>query len=70
MNRLSDKHIWLTLADRHLGMALTLGTAGFHDGGLFHTYHAFECFISAGLCARELDPASLPGAKGGRTSPS
>ena len=66
---LSDKDVWLALADRHLGMALTLGTAGFHDGGFFHAYHAFECFISAGICARGLNPASVPGAKGKGISP-
>lgn len=55
-----DKADWLKLADRHLKMADRLGAAGLHDGGVFHSYHAFECFVSAGIAAGGNDPAGRP----------
>lgn len=56
----ADKTIWLNLASRHLQMAGNLKHAGLYDGALFHTYHAFECLIAAGLAARGYDPAKWP----------
>lgn len=42
---------WFQLGVRHLGIASSLvGT--FPDGSAFHTYHAFECAISAVIAAK------------------
>lgn len=40
---------WYALAQRHRRMADRLLRAGFADGALFHTYHAYECVVSAVL---------------------
>lgn len=46
------KHKWYSLAIRHLRMASRLLNMGFADGAFFHTYHAFECAISAVIAAK------------------
>jgi len=62
MANLSDKRIWLILVERHLRMARHLARATLYDGAVFHTYHAFECFISAGISSSGLSPKH-PGQK-------
>lgn len=46
------KRKWYGLALRHLRMASRLYRAGFSDGTVFHTYHAYECTISALIAAK------------------
>jgi hypothetical protein len=57
---MSDRDVWLTLVDRHLVMAQHLGQVHMYEGALFHTYHAFECFVSAGLSSQGHDPSRPP----------
>src|SRR5438270_9855049 len=45
------KRKWYGLALRHLRMASRLLRAGFADGAIFHTYHAYECVLSALIAA-------------------
>lgn len=45
------KRKWYSLAQRHRRMAQRLLRAGFADGAMFHTYHAFECTVSALIAA-------------------
>jgi hypothetical protein len=46
------KRKWYRLAKRHLRMAARLLRDGFSDGAFFHSYHAFECAISAIIAAK------------------
>lgn len=46
------KRKWYGLALRHLRMASRLLDAGFADGAIFHTYHAYECVLSALIAAK------------------
>lgn len=41
------KRRWHLLALRHLRMANRLLRSGFSDGAFFHSYHAYECTVSA-----------------------
>lgn len=43
---------WFRLGLRHLRMASRLLRCGFADGAVFHTYHAYECVVSAFLAAK------------------
>lgn len=45
------KRKWYGLALRHLRMASRLLDSGFSDGAFFHTYHAYECVLSAFIAA-------------------
>jgi len=45
------KRKWYGLALRHLRMASRLLNSGFADGAIFHTYHAYECVLSAFIAA-------------------
>lgn len=45
------KRKWYGLALRHLRMASRLLDSGFSDGTFFHTYHAYECVLSAFIAA-------------------
>lgn len=45
------KRKWYGLALRHLRMAYRLLDSGFPDGAIFHTYHAYECVLSAFIAA-------------------
>jgi hypothetical protein len=45
------KRKWYGLALRHLRMASRLLDSGFSDGAIFHTYHAYECVLSAFIAA-------------------
>lgn len=45
------KRKWYGLALRHLRMAMRLLDSGFSDGAVFHTYHAYECVLSAFIAA-------------------
>jgi HEPN domain len=45
------KRKWYGLALRHLRMASRLLDSGFADGTVFHTYHAYECVLSALIAA-------------------
>lgn len=49
------KRKWYGLAQRHLRMATRLLRRGFADGATFHTYHAFECILSAHIAASGYD---------------
>lgn len=57
---------WYGLAIRHLRMAWRLDRDGFYDGAAFHTYHAFECFVSAFIAAKgyRVPPDGVVHAKG------
>ncbi len=46
-----QKRKWYGLALRHLRMASRLLVAEFADGAVFHTYHAYECVLSAFIAA-------------------
>lgn len=48
------KRKWYALALRHLRMASRLLDSGFADGAVFHTYHAYECVLSAFIAANGL----------------
>jgi len=43
---------WFGLALRHLRMASRLLRAGVADGATFHTYHAYECILSAFIASK------------------
>src|SRR6266542_5468079 len=43
---------WYELSQRHLQMSECLLTGHFPDGSCFHTYHAFECAMSAVIAAK------------------
>jgi hypothetical protein len=60
MAPVANRDVWLNLTRRHLRMARRLGEAALYDGAVFHTYHAFECFVSAALASRGHDPAKPP----------
>jgi hypothetical protein len=47
-----DKRKWYGLALRHCRIALRLLRSGFPDGAVFHTYHAYECIVSAFIAAQ------------------
>jgi len=46
------KRKWYALSLRHLRMASRLLDSGFADGAVFHTYHAYECVLSAFIAAK------------------
>ena len=46
------KRKWQDLAQQHLAMADLLRQGQFPGGAVFHTYHAFECIVSALIAAR------------------
>jgi hypothetical protein len=46
-----EDHRWYYLAVRHLRMAFRLLRDGFADGAVFHSYHAYECVLSAFIAA-------------------
>ena len=48
----TPKRKWYGLALRHLRMASRLLDSGFADGAIFHTYHAYECVLSALIAAK------------------
>ena len=50
--RPSGDRKWYGLSLRHLRMSLRLLRLGFPDGSCFHTYHAFECAVSALIAAK------------------
>ena len=43
---------YLRIAKRNLAMARLLHLRGYHEGSVFHAYHAFECVISAGIASQ------------------
>lgn len=43
---------WYELSLRHLRMSSRLLRLGFADGSCFHTYHGFECGVSALIAAK------------------
>lgn len=45
------KRRWYALAQRHRRMAERLRRSGFFDGAVFHTFHAYECVVSALIAA-------------------
>lgn len=48
------KQKWHALSERHLQMAdhlLNVGRTIFHDGAVFHAYHAYECILNAIIAA-------------------
>jgi HEPN domain-containing protein len=49
------KRKWYGLALRHLRMAARLLDSGFADGAVFHTYHAYECVLSAFVCTGSVE---------------
>lgn len=57
---------WHDLAERHLAMADMLFQSGYHDGAVFHAYHAFECMLCAIIAStRHYVPpeGKMPGGK-------
>ena len=57
------KRKWYALAQRHRRMAERLLRSGFPDGVVFHTYHAYECAVSAFIAAHG---APVPASHSGR----